>query len=149
VVVHHHAGTFLETPAETDRLLASTDPELVSLLLDTGHATFGGDDAADVVRRHGDRIRYVHLKDVRADEMARVRREDVPMSEAWARGVFCPLGAGVVDFPRLVEALRGRGYSGWLIVEQDVVPDAAGRLHPEPSESARLSRAYLRERVGV
>lgn len=149
VVVHHHAGTFLETPGEVDRLLASTDGELVNLLLDTGHATYGGDDAVDVVRRHGDRVRYVHLKDVRADEMARVRNEDVPMSEAWARGVFCPLGDGVVDFPRLVESLRARSYSGWLIVEQDVVPDAAGKLHPEPSQSARQSRTYLRERVGL
>lgn len=149
VVVHHHAGTFLETPAEVDRLLAETDPDLVNLLLDTGHATFGGDDAVDVVHRHGRRIRYLHLKDVRADELARVRSEDVPMAEAWARGVFCPLGAGVVDFPRLVESLRGQDYSGWLIVEQDVVPDAQGRLHPEPTESARLSRAYLRERVGL
>src|SRR6185295_14645925 len=26
VVVHHHAGTFVETPAEVDRLLAETDP---------------------------------------------------------------------------------------------------------------------------
>ena len=56
---------------------------------------------------------------------------------------------GVVDFGRLVESLRGHGYAGWLIVEQDVVPDAAGRLHPEPSQSARQSRAYLRERVSL
>ena len=149
VVVHHHAGTFLETPDEIDRLLAQTDPELVNLLLDTGHATYGGDDAVEVVRRHRGRIRYVHLKDVRADEMSRVRETDLPMAEAWARGVFCPLGDGLVDFPRVVESLRGNGYSGWLIVEQDVVPDAQGRLHPEPARSARLSREYLRERVGL
>jgi inosose dehydratase len=149
VVVHHHAGTFLETPAEVDRLLAETDPELVNLLLDTGHATYGGDDAVDVVRRHGRRVRYVHLKDVRTDQLAEVRRSEVPMAAAWARGVFCPLGDGLVDFPRVVEALRSGGYSGWLIVEQDVVPDANGRLHPEPAQSARQSRKYLRERVGL
>lgn len=149
VVVHHHAGTFLETPAEVDRLLAETDPDLVNLLLDTGHATYGGDDAVDVVRRHGPRIRYVHLKDVRADELAHVRHTDVDMAEAWARGVFCPLGDGLVDFPGLVESLRSVGYAGWLIVEQDVVPDASGRLHPEPAQSARASRAYLRERVSL
>jgi inosose dehydratase len=149
VVVHHHAGTFLETPDEVDRLLAETDPDLVNLLLDTGHSVYGGDDPLDVVRRHGDRIRYVHLKDVRSDELARVRDTDLSMSEAWARGVFCPLGDGLVDFPGLVEALRGRAYAGWVIVEQDVVPDATGVLSPEPSQSARQSRAYLRERVGL
>jgi inosose dehydratase len=147
--VHHHAGTFLETPSEIDRLLEETDPTLVNLLLDTGHAVFGGDDPLDLVRRHGDRIRYVHLKDVRGDELQRVREDGIVMSEAWARGVFCPLGEGVVDFPRLVEGLRGRGYDGWLIVEQDVVPDAAGRLVPDPGTSARQSREYLREHVGL
>jgi inosose dehydratase len=63
--------------------------------------------------------------------------------------VFCPLGEGVVDFPRVIETLRGHGYAGWLIVEQDVVPDAQGRLEPDPSHSARMSRAYLREKAGV
>jgi len=73
----------------------------------------------------------------------------VSMSEAWQRGVFCPLGEGVVDFPRVIETLRSDGYAGWLIVEQDVVPDAQGRLEPDPSESARKSRAFLRDKAGV
>jgi len=149
VVVHHHAGTFVETPQEIDRLLAETDPELVGLLLDTGHAVYGGADPLDVLRRHGERVRYVHLKDVRAAELARVRTTDIPMAEAWRRGVFCPLGEGVVDFPRVVESLRSRDYDGWLIVEQDVVPDEDGRLEPEPFDSARRSRRYLRENVGL
>jgi inosose dehydratase len=148
VVVHHHAGTHLETQAEIDRLLAETDPELVALLLDTGHAVYGGVDPVDLVRRHGRRVRYVHLKDAGKDEIAHVRASDVTMQEAWRRGVFCPLGAGLVDFPRLIEALRRENYSGWLIVEQDVVPDAAGVFHPDPSESAKKSRAYLRT-VGI
>jgi inosose dehydratase len=149
VVVHHHAGTFVETPQEIDRLLAETDPDLVGLLLDTGHAVYGGADPVEVLRRHGRRVRYVHLKDVRSDELAHVRSSDIAMGEAWKRGVFCPLGEGVVDFPGVVESLRSNGYDGWLIVEQDVVPDEQGRLDPEPFASARRSRAYLRDEVGV
>lgn len=149
VVVHHHAGTFIETPAEIDRLMADTEPGLVGLLLDTGHATYGGDDPVDLARRHGERIRYVHLKDVSGAELEHVRQAQVPMDEAWKRGVFCALGDGLVDFPRVVETLRGKGYAGWMIVEQDVVPDAQGRLVPEPADSARRSRAYLREEVGI
>ena len=149
VVVHHHAGTFLETPAEIDRLLAETDPSLVGLLLDTGHAAYGGADPVEIARRHGGRIRYVHLKDVNGKELDHVRRSSVPMEEAWKRGVFCALGEGVVDFQRVVETLRGKGYAGWMIVEQDVVPDAQGRLVPDPVESARRSRAYLRDTVGL
>ena len=149
VVVHHHAGTFIETPAEIDRLLASTSADLVGLLLDTGHCVYGGGDPLDVLKRHRGRVRYVHLKDARDRELRHVRTSDVSMSEAWKRGVFCPLGEGVVDFPRVVETLRCDGYAGWLIVEQDVVPDAQGRLEPDPSESARKSRAFLREKAGV
>jgi inosose dehydratase len=101
------------------------------------------------MKRHGDRVHYVHLKDARASEIDHVRKSNVTMSEAWARGVFCPLGDGVVDFPRVVEELRSRSYAGWLIVEQDVVPDKDGRLVPEPFESAKQSRAYLRQKVGL
>lgn len=145
VVLHHHAGTFVETPAEVERFLAETDAESVGLLLDTGHYVYGGGDPVELIGRHGARIGYVHLKDARSDELRRVRESDIPMGEAWARGVFCPLGDGVVDFPRVIEALRNHGYAGWLIVEQDVVPDAQGKLVPEPFESARRSRAYLKE----
>ena len=148
-VVHHHAGTFVETPAEIERLLERTDPDTIGLLLDTGHAVYGGADPREIVRRHGPRVRYVHLKDAQRAELDRVRGSDVSMQEAWTRGVFCPLGDGVVDFPEVIEALRGAGYAGWLIVEQDVVPDAAGRLNPDPFTSARSSRRFLREKAGL
>ena len=148
VVVHHHAGTYVETPAEIDRLMADTDPEVVGLLLDTGHATYGGGDAVEIAGRHASRIRYVHLKDVSGPELAHVRTSEVDMDAAWKRGVFCPLGEGVVDFPRVISTLKEKGYSGWMIVEQDVVPDAQGRLVPEPATSARKSREYLK-RLGL
>ncbi|HET8645954.1 MAG TPA: TIM barrel protein, partial [Vicinamibacteria bacterium] len=121
----------------------------VGLLLDTGHYVYGGGEPLTLLQRHGDRVRYVHLKDARGAEIERVRATDIAMDEAWRRGVFCPLGEGVVDFPGVVSALRARGYDGWLIVEQDVVPDAAGRLHPDPFASAARSRDYLRQRCGV
>lgn len=149
VVLHHHAGTFIETPEEIARFLAATDPQTVGLLLDTGHAVYGGGDPVEIVRKHGQRIRYVHLKDAKKSELERVRGTDIAMSEAWSRGVFCPLGDGVVDFPGVIEGLRARGYGGWVIVEQDVVPDAGGALVPEPFASARRSREYLRENLGL
>src|SRR5207245_6069546 len=141
VVVHHHGGTFIETPDEIDRLLAATDPELIGLLMDTGHLVYGGGDPVELLERHGDRVRYVHLKDLDAGKLARVRREEIPMAEAWSIGLFCPLGQGGGDCPRGVEKLRSNAYAGWTIVEQDVVPDGTGRLQPEPVESARTSRA--------
>ena len=149
VVVHHHAGTFIETPQEIDRMLEGTRSELVNLLLDTGHAVYGGCDPLDLATRHGARVKYVHLKDVDAVRLKEVRSSDITMQEAWKRGVFCALGEGVVDFKGIRETLGGRGYCGWMIVEQDVVPDERGRLYPDPTESARKSRAYLREALGL
>jgi inosose dehydratase len=149
LVVHHHAGTFLETPSEIDRLLEGTRPDLVNLLLDTGHAVYGGCDPVDLTTRHGSRIRYVHLKDADAAKLRHVRTSDISMPEAWKQGIFCALGEGVVDFKRVYSALAKRGYDGWLIVEQDVVPDESGRLNPDPTESARKSRKYLREVLGL
>ena len=149
VVVHHHAGTFIETSEEIDRLLEGARPELVNLLLDTGHAAYGGGDPVDIATRHGARVKYGRLKDADATQLAHVRASDIGMSEAWKRGIFCALGQGVVDFKGVYAALARHGYDGWLIVEQDVVPDASGRLQPDPTESARASRKYLQEVLGL
>lgn len=149
VVVHHHAGTFIETSEEIDRLLEGARPDLVNLLLDTGHAVYGGGDPVDIATRHGARVKYVHLKDADEAQLAHVRTSDIGMFEAWKRGIFCALGQGVVDFKGVYEALARRSYDGWLIVEQDVVPDASGRLQPDPTASARASRKYLREVLGL
>lgn len=148
-VVHHHAGTFLETPAEIARLLDETDPSLVGLLLDTGHCLYGGGDPVAVYTRHKERVWYVHLKDARQDMLDLVRDSDIAMQEAWRRGVFCPLGEGACDFAGLLRELRASGYAGWLIVEQDVVPDENGRLEPDPVVAATQSRAFLRDALGV
>lgn len=149
VVVHHHAGTHIETPEEIERLLEGTRSDHVNLLLDTGHAVYGGCDPVDIATRHGARIRYVHLKDADADQLQNVRTTDISMADAWKRGIFCALGDGVVDFEGVWAALAKRNYDGWMIVEQDVVPDASGRLSPDPTESARRSRTYLKEVLGL
>ena len=41
---HPHAGTYVETPAEVDRLVTSTDPARVGICLDVGHYIVGGGD---------------------------------------------------------------------------------------------------------
>lgn len=144
VVVHHHAGTFVETPDEIARLLDGTHKERVGLLLDTGHCLYGGGDPLAVYERHADRTWYVHLKDADADKLKRVRTTSVTMQDAWKDGVFCVLGQGAADFPALLDALRARDYAGWLVVEQDVVPDAQGNLDPDPFVAAKQSRVFLK-----
>src|SRR5205085_2414469 len=44
VAYHHHMGSYVETPADVDRLMSSVGEE-VGLLFDSGHMTFAGGDA--------------------------------------------------------------------------------------------------------
>lgn len=142
-VFHHHIGTWVETPAEVGRLLALTDPEVLGLCFDTGHYTFAGGDAVDGLRRFGDRIWHVHFKDQDPGVAGRSRAEGWDGVTSVGRGVFCELGRGSVDFPAVLRQLRGNGYQGWVVVEQDVLPGLGS-----PAQSARRNREYL-GRIGL
>ncbi len=143
---HHHAGTLVETPAEIERLCASTDPSLIGLCLDTGHYMYGGGDPVDAVKKYGYRIFHLHLKDVRREVLQSVREDGVGFLAAVRRGVFCELGEGAVDVPAIAQGLKDCGYEGWALVEQDVDADQPG---VNPYESAVRSRQYLREVIGL
>jgi len=145
-VFHHHAGTFVETPNELERLCESTEPGLLGLCLDTGHYFFGGGDPVEAVRMYGDRIRHLHLKDVQLEILEDARRDGVGFLEAVRRGVFCELGAGAVNLNMVIQEVIAGGYSEWAIVEQDV-DTRSGDVNP--SESARRSRQYLRNVIGI
>lgn len=145
-VFHHHAGTYIETPQEIERLCESVDADLLGLCLDTGHYFFGGGDPVDAVRLYGDRIRHLHLKDVRLPILEAARRDGVGFLAAVRRGVFCELGEGAVDLNTVIQELTAGGYAEWAIVEQDV-DTRIGDVNP--AESARRSRQYLRDVIGI
>ena len=138
-VFHHHCGAFVETPGEIDALLQRTDPTLVGLCLDSGHATYGGGSPLELFDRYRARVWHVHFKDCEPRVARRAREEEWDYQTALAHGVFCELGKGAVDFAALVRALDAAGYRGWAVVEQDVLP-AMGA----PLQSAIRNREYLR-----
>ena len=140
---HHHMGTGVMTRADVDRLMASTDPELVHLLLDTGHLAFAGDDPLSAAEAYADRIKHVHLKDIRPAVVSKVREESSSFQDAIEAGVFTVPGDGAIDFVPILEALAGVGYEGWLVVEAEQDPAKAN-----PLEYALKARAYLREILG-
>ncbi len=141
---HHHMGTGVMTRAETDRLMAETDPELVHLLLDTGHLYWAGDDPLAMARHHAGRIRHVHLKDIRRDVMERCNAAHFSFGESVMEGVFTVPGDGCIDFAPIFAVLADAGYRGWLMVEAE--QDAA---KANPLDYARKARAYIRDTAGV
>ena len=118
VVFHHHTATYVETPDEIERFLAGTD---VGICFDTGHAVVGGGSAVEVARLCGSRIEHLHLKDVDGAMLERVRSGELGLEQAWAGGLFCPFGEGVVDFEAVLALPELASFSGWTVLEQDRV----------------------------
>ena len=144
-VFHHHCGGYVETPDEIEALLSRTDPALLGLVFDTGHYAFGtGSPDATTVQagfeRFAERIWYVHFKDCDAAVAAKAAEREWDYFESVAHGVFCELGQGCVDFEGAIAWLRKRGYTGWVCVEQDVLPGMGA-----PRESAQRNRHFLKQ----
>jgi inosose dehydratase len=140
-VFHHHCAGYIETPDEIGRLLALTDPELVGLVFDTGHYSYGAggcDTLLAALDRYGERIWYVHFKDCEPAVLRRAQAGNWDYFEAVRQGIFCELGRGCVDFPAVIRWLGEHNYSGYITVEQDVLPGMG-----TPKESAQRNRAYL------
>lgn len=142
-VFHPHCSTWLEAPHEISRLMASTDPDLVGLCLDTGHYYFGGGDPVAGLRELGHRVWLVHFKDCDPVVAKAARRHGWGYNDAVGRGLFCELGQGAVDFPAILDLLRDLDYDGWIVIEQDVLP-AMG----SPKDAALRNRHYLRS-IGI
>jgi inosose dehydratase len=119
VALHPHAATHIESEEETEQLLERA-PGL-GLCIDTGHCTVGGGDPLALAKRHIDRIRHLHLKDVDGGVLARLQAGEVDMDEAWRLGIFCEFGAGVVPLPAFLALPDIRALDVWAVIEQDRV----------------------------
>ena len=136
LVFHNHVGTYVETEDETCRLLDTTDATLVSWCLDCGHLTYGGGDTLRMLTKYGDRVGYVHIKDVDGHLLRRSREEGWSFHEALKHFIFPRLGEGMVNIPAVIMALKDHRYDGWLVIEQDTTPLS-------PTTIARDNRLYL------
>ena len=148
-VFHPHCGGWVESPEEIDALLEHTDANVVGLVFDTGHYTWGagfeqGGDIGRALDRYKSRIAYVHLKDCQPDIAQRAVQSGWGYHDSVRNGVFCELGNGRVNFREVVEWLTNVGYSGFVTVEQDVLPGMG-----MPKESAARNRKFLREMCGI
>jgi inosose dehydratase len=121
---HHHMGAYVQSPEDVDKLMGVTGND-VGLLFDTGHITFGGGDAVNVLARHVRRVCHVHCKDVRPSVMALARNRQWSFLQSVMNGVFTVPGDGSVDFDGVARLLAQNDYKGWLVVEAEQDPAVA------------------------
>ncbi|WP_095173364.1 MULTISPECIES: myo-inosose-2 dehydratase [Blautia] len=141
---HHHMGTVVQTEEEIDRFMETVDPELVFLLFDSGHLSFAGIDPEKVLKRYVNRIKHVHLKDIREEMVKKSQNERWSFLKGVREGVFTVPGDGDVDFAPIFRILEDAGYEGWVVVEAEQDPAKAN-----PLEYAKKARAYIAEKTGL
>jgi inosose dehydratase len=139
--LHNELGTLISSDADIARAMDLSD---ISLCLDTGHYFAGGGDPLAALETWGDRLYQVHIKDSHREPYDRIVAAGKPISAIWSEGVFCRLGDGETNARQFLEALLRRGFSGWLIVEQDILPTGA-QGYAGAAEDQRRNRAFLSE----
>ncbi|GAA0904026.1 sugar phosphate isomerase/epimerase [Pseudonocardia zijingensis] len=144
-VLHPHVGTMVENGEEVQRVL---DGSSISLCLDTGHLLIGGTDPAELTRQAPHRIAHTHVKDVDLGLARQVQSGRRTYTEAVRKGIYRPVGQGDVDFAAIVEHLRGDGYPGWYVLEQDTILTEEPRGEG-PLTDVRSSVTALRELLGA
>ena len=141
---HHHMGTVVQDADEVERLMNGTDPEYLSLLYDTGHFAYCGADPLEMVRKYKDRIKHVHLKDIRKEVVEQVKREELSFLAGVRMGAFTVPGDGCIDFEPIFKVLEDNGYEGYMLVEAEQDPAKAN-----PLEYAIKARKYIAEKTGL
>ncbi|WP_276256396.1 sugar phosphate isomerase/epimerase family protein [Halomontanus rarus] len=128
LAIEIHARRLCETVASTERVLEAIDRENVGVIHDAGNMFLVGEDfGADSVRRLGDDLVHVHVKDER-------RVDDPDAAGAFqletddGLETFQPrrLGEGAVDHAPLFDALAESGYDGAVTAECHVPQNEPG-----------------------
>ena len=141
---HHHMGTVVQSLAEVDRMMENTDPEYVSLLFDTGHFTYCGEDPLEVVKKYVHRIKHVHLKDIRPEVVEQVKKENMSFLAGVRAGAFTIPGDGCINYDPIFKVLEEAGYEGYMVVEAEQDPAKAN-----PLEYAIRARKFSAEKTGL
>ena len=127
---HNHAFEFQPFGSKTgfEILMDAVDKAAVGLEMDVFWVAVGGHDPVELLRKYTGRVKLLHIKDKAAEARTQFS-EDMPRS--W----FQEVGAGVLDWKRILAAARGAGVQHYF-VEQDATPG-------NPLDSLRTSFEYL------
>jgi inosose dehydratase len=142
VAFHPHTATWVESPDEVEALAGRLPDTGAGLCLDVGHYLVGGGEPARAIRHYGSLVTHVHLKDVDASVLARLRGGELDgFGGAVRERIFTELGNGALDLAGVLETLSAINFDGWLMVEQD-------SSWLTPSEAAAVGGRVLRYALG-
>lgn len=141
LVYRHHVGTIVEKPKEIGKLMELTDRQSVHLLLDTAHAYYVGGDPLALLNHYCDRIKYLHLTDIRQSVLNQVREKSVNFHDSVAQGVFAVPGEGWIRFKPIIQKLNDLEFNGCVILGEE--PGSA--ISGDPVTSFRESKRYIDE----
>ena len=144
LVYHHHMGTVVQTTEEIDKLMDLTDENLVYLLFDSGHLVYSGEDALEVLKKYVNRVKHVHLKDIRKEKVEEVKRDKLSFLQGVRKGAFTVPGDGDIDFEPIFKVLDDNNYEGYLLVEAEQDPAIAN-----PLEYVIKARKYIKEKTNL
>jgi protein FrlC len=113
-----HDTNLCESAEDAIELMEDVGLDSVKLMFDTFHIMYRHEVMTDYVERMGSDLRHIHISD--NDRL--------------------PPGAGIGDFPALIDALLDSGYDGYLTMETGFHQRGIS-----PDQDARVSLEYLRE----
>lgn len=138
---HHHMGAMIQDAEDIDWLMDGSSPE-VTLLFDTGHLLFAGEDPLAVLDKWGHRVHHVHFKDMRRPVVEAIRARDGSFLDAVRAGAFTVPGdpEGGFDFQSVTDRLKAMDYAGWIVVEAEQDPAKA-----PPYDYSKLGFDHIRD----
>jgi sugar phosphate isomerase/epimerase len=123
-----HPGSDLYDGATYEMFLEKVDNHPAACLTyDPSHFLLQQLDYLEFIRRYGDRIRAVHVKDAEFNPDGRVGVYGGYQSWVGRAGRFRSLGDGQVDFKRMFTLLIEAGYEGWAILEWECCIKSSGQ----------------------
>jgi len=104
-----------------------------------GHFAFGGGNPVEALEKYFNRIWHIHFKDFDPKVGRDAVENNYDYFKSVEKGVFCELGKGDVDFQSIVNILNEKGFDGWIVVEQDVLPGMGA-----PKKCADNNRQFIK-----
>lgn len=107
---HNHNVEFAPVDGTTgwDVLLAETDPKRVSFEMDVGWVAAAGRDPIALLKKHGGRIRQMHVKDIRATTKPNYGMQQDPTE----------VGSGFLPWARILPAAQAAGVRHYYVEQE-------------------------------